>query len=331
MADLAKGLQPPQVGDSSFDAYYYAHCCGDPYTRSDALLKFFDGIADRIVSDIAPASVLDAGCAIGLLVEKLRARGVEAFGMDVSSYAIGQVDPGVRPWCQHGSIAEEFPRNYDLIVSIEVLEHMPVREAEAAIANICRHTGDVIFSSSPLDYKEPTHVNVHPPEYWAAEFARHGLFRDVDFDASYITPWAARFRRRTEPLHRIVRDYERRFWELTIERNDTRSYSMQVQQQLAEQLERIPQLERGVADAQAALAHEHSASEAARREVDRVNALLDARHAELGTMKLAMERAQAAAASATNELAQARDRIFHMERSLFWRARMMVKRLFGGK
>ena len=280
MIDPAAAIRPPAVGDASFDEYYYAHCCGDPYTRSEPLLRFFAGIADRVVADIAPATVLDAGCAIGLLVEALRERGVDATGVDLSSYAIGQVGERLRPYCRHGSIADEFPARYDLIVSLEVLEHMPPRDADAAIANFCRHTDDVLFSSSPFDYKEPTHINVHPPEHWAEAFARHGFYRDVDFDASHITPWAARFRRRAEPPHRIVRDYERRFWELKLESHHTREYATQLQRDL-----------RQIHDARPALA--------------------DAER-QLG--------------ETTQALAQARDRIAHMERSLFWRLRRIFRR-----
>jgi hypothetical protein len=44
-----------------FDAHYYAHNCGRPYQRDEAWQQFFGNIADRIVSDIEPATVLDAG------------------------------------------------------------------------------------------------------------------------------------------------------------------------------------------------------------------------------------------------------------------------------
>ena len=296
MTEPVRAAQTPPVGDSSFDRYYYEHCCGDPYYRSEPLMRFFDGVAERIIADIRPSTVLDAGCAIGLLVESLRTRGVDASGIDLSSYAIGQVHESVRAYCRHGSIADELPQRYDLVVSIEVMEHMPPREAEAAIANVCRHTDDVLFSSTPSDYKEPTHVNVHPPEYWAAEFGRHGFYRDVDFDGSIITPWTVRFRRSTDPFHRIVRGYERRFWELVLERNDTRGYSMKLQDDLAASSERVKGLERALQD-------------------------LHAAH----------EQALADRGVAQTELAQARDRIVHMERSLFWRARMMWQRLRGAR
>ena len=324
MTDPVRAAQTPQVGDASFDQYYYDHCCGDPYCRSEPLLRFFAGIADRLVADIAPATVLDAGCAIGLLVESLRTRGVDASGIDLSSYAIGQVHESVRAYCRHGSIADELPQRYDLIVSIEVLEHMPPREAEAAIANVCRHTDDVVFSSSPFDYKEPTHVNVHPPEYWASEFARHGFYRDVDFDGSFITPWAIRFRRSTEPIHQIVRGYERRFWELTLERNDTRTYSMQVQDKLAVQLEQVEHLRRAAEEAASAVGQAQADAAAVRQEAD-------AARDEAGATRAALDANQATLHAREHELAQARDRIYHMERSAFWRARSAWQRIRGSR
>lgn len=217
-----------------YDEYYFRHGCGTvPYERSVGWSHFFGGLADRIVREINPRTVLDAGCAMGFLVESLRDRGVEAFGVDISDYAISQVRDDVRHYCWKGSILEAFPQRYDLIVCIEVLEHLPRKQSEDAIINLCQFSDDVLFSSSPLDYKEVTHFNVQPPEYWAEQFAHQGLLRDVDFDASFITAWAARFRRRHEPLPRIIRDYERRFWLLSKENHDLRTLSFELRDKLA--------------------------------------------------------------------------------------------------
>jgi SAM-dependent methyltransferase len=222
------------VDPAIFDAYYFAHGCGEPYQRSPAWLALFNAIAERIAQDIQPASVLDAGCAIGLLVESLRQRGIAAWGIDISEYAIQNVPAEMRPYCRVASVADALDRNYDLIVSIEVLEHMRPQEAQAAIANFCQHSADILFSSTPFDYKEASHFNVQPPEAWAELFARHGFYRDVDFDASFITPWAARFRRSAEPLPRLVRNYERRFWLLWKENTDLRKLALEMRDQLAE-------------------------------------------------------------------------------------------------
>lgn len=211
---------------SLFDAYYYAHCCGRPYGRQPEWFAFFGQVADRIASDIRPRKVLDAGCAIGLLVEELRSRDIEAFGVDISEYAISQVHESIRPFCWTGSLTDPLPERYDLVVTIEVLEHMPKADAEKALYNICQCTDDVLFSSSPFDYKEVTHFNVQPPEVWAELFARQGFFRDVDFDASFMTPWAVRYRRRSDPNHLLIKDYERKLWLLWKENTDLRSLNL---------------------------------------------------------------------------------------------------------
>jgi SAM-dependent methyltransferase len=225
-----------------FDAHYYAHGCGEPYGRSEVWLALFNAIAGRIVQDIGPSSVMDAGCAMGLLVEALRQRGVEAFGMDISEYSISQVPADIEPYCQVGSVTEPFAQRYDLMISIEVLEHMSAVESEKAVANFCQHADDVLFSSTPFDYKEATHFNVQPPEYWAELFARHNFYRDVDFDASFITPWAARFRRRNEPPQRLIRDYERKFWLLWKENTDLRSLILEMRSDLSSARDQIEQL-----------------------------------------------------------------------------------------
>ena len=206
-----------------FDAHYYAKYCGRPYQRDESWLSFFGGIADQIVQRIQPKTVLDAGCAMGFLVEALRQRGVEAYGVDISEYAIRNVHPSIQPYCWTGSVADPFPQRYDLIVSIEVLEHMSQNDALKAVENFSNFSDDVLFSSTPFDYKEATHFNVQPPEIWGELFARHGLLRDTDFDASFITAWAVRYRRKAAPTPEIVRDYERKFFLLWKENSDLRS------------------------------------------------------------------------------------------------------------
>ena len=149
--------------------------------------------------------------------------------MDVSEYAIGQVHESVRPYCRVGSITEPFERKYDLVTCIEVFEHMPAHEVERAAQNMCLSTDDILFSSTPFDYKEVTHVNVHPPEYWAALFARQGFYRDFDFDASFLTPWAVRVMRKPFEQGRFISEYERRFFLLWKENSDLRALVKQQQ------------------------------------------------------------------------------------------------------
>ncbi len=218
-----------------FDSYYYQHDCGLPYERNDHWLNFFSGIAQRIVSEISPETVLDAGCAKGFLVEGLRNAGVQAWGIDISQYAIENVHDTIKPYCKVASITDPFPQeHYDLIVSIEVLEHMPPQEADAAIRNLCNHTNQILFSSTPFDYKEVTHVNVQAPEYWAGIFAKNGFYRDFEFDASFVTPWAVKFEKKNLHQMHLIREYERRYFQMWKENVDLRQLSLEIQTKIKE-------------------------------------------------------------------------------------------------
>jgi SAM-dependent methyltransferase len=214
----APASQPPTAYDQHYFSHYFSNATKTgtlAYGRSEHWQSFFGGIADHIINDIAPRTVLDAGCAMGFLVEALRDRGVEAYGIDISEYAISKVRPDIKPFCRVGSVTDPMESQFDLIVSIEVLEHLSQEDAIKAVRNLCASTSDFIFSSTPQDYDEATHFNVQPPEWWTEVFGRQGFFRDVEYDPStYISQWAVRYRRKADPISRVVGDYERLAWRL---------------------------------------------------------------------------------------------------------------------
>lgn len=218
---------------NAYDEHYYRHYAERPYERDPHWLEFFSRVAQRIADEIQPGTVLDAGCAMGFLVEALRERGVEAMGVDVSPFALTNVSDAARPHCWLGSLTDALPHRFDLIVCIEVLEHLTADDARVAIERLCTATDDVLMSSTPFDYKDATHENVRPPDYWAALFARHGFHRDLDYDASYVAPWAMRFRRQRETQDRTVARYERRLWELEKENQARRALTLEQRAELA--------------------------------------------------------------------------------------------------
>jgi len=223
-----------------YGQYYYRHDCGVPYERNEHWLGFFGAMADAIVRDLRPTTVLDAGCAMGFLVEALRERGVEAWGIDVSEHAISQVDESVAGYCQVGSLTEPLPRRYDLIVSVEVLEHIAPAEANAAVANLCAATDRLLLSTTPDDFGEATHLNVQAPEAWSAMLAQNGFLRQTEHDVSYVTPWAALYARSAEPLPEAVRRYDRAWWRAQRETEQLRDSLLTAHNRLAE-LEQQPQ------------------------------------------------------------------------------------------
>jgi hypothetical protein len=231
----------PQTSEL-FDALYFSTSCGRPYQRDVEWLSFFGAVADQIVRRIHPGTVLDVGCAWGFLVESLRDRSVQAFGVDISPYAIGCAHPNIQPYCRVGSITASFPQRYDLIVCIEVLEHLYPDEAVQAVANLCRYSDDILFSSTPFDREEKTHFNVQTPDYWAGLFAQHGFFHDLDFDATFITPWAMRFRCQGKPLDQTAAAYERHLWQQSQAQQASLESINQLQHELMEAERRVQAL-----------------------------------------------------------------------------------------
>jgi SAM-dependent methyltransferase len=275
VSDHATSHASRDSGDavSQFGAYYYSHDCGIPYERNEHWLTFFGNIADAIVRQLRPASVLDAGCAMGFLVEALRRGGVEAWGVDVSEYAISQVHESVRDYCRVASLTEPLPRRYDLITCIEVVEHIAPSDTDKVIANLTQATDRLLLSTSPLDYGEPTHVNVQPPEAWSAALAREGFLRDVDHDASYLTPWAALYKRTDEPLEDTVRRYDRAWWRLRWEVSEMRTSLLGLQ-------ERLERLDEAPAEKREGLLAEVDRQ---KEEILRLRDLVVGKDAELGT------------------------------------------------
>ena len=199
-----------------YDQQYYEHTIARdsavPYTDAGFWGANFAEMAKRIVQTFHPKTVLDAGCALGYLVAALRDLGVEAYGIDISEYAISRVREDIRPFCVMGSLTDPLPavlpQKYDLVVTIEVLEHLTAEDGRAAIRNLCGLSDRVLFSSTPDDFDDVTHINVQQREYWAELFAREGFYDDIFCRPTWVSPQAVLFHK-SEEIPQIVAAYER--------------------------------------------------------------------------------------------------------------------------
>ena len=97
---------------SLYNEEYYRCTYGAvvPYDRTEHYLNFFSIVADQIIRCLRPRRVLDAGCAMGFLVEALWDRGIQAYGIDISQYAISRVRPDMAPYCQVASLTDQIGR-----------------------------------------------------------------------------------------------------------------------------------------------------------------------------------------------------------------------------
>ena len=158
-------------------------------------------VANDLVNllDLEGKYVLDYGCAMGILVNELRAYGVHAIGTDISRYAIRKGDELFknRYFISH---KDEFLKDindtmFDYVLFLDVLEHMEEDEirdllmrlnSDKAVVKIpiCKKEGeDFVFWQSR---KDKTHITKHTKKWWKKLFKECGWRKFVPLDTTYL-------------------------------------------------------------------------------------------------------------------------------------------------
>jgi SAM-dependent methyltransferase len=121
--------------------------------------------------------VLDFGCALGFIVKSFRLLGINAWGYDISEYAINNVPSDTEEYVYRGITWRS--KTWDWIICKDVLEHIPYEEIDETLQNL-RGCGANIFVVVPLadgdKYNEPlyeldaTHIIRENIEWWKDRF-----------------------------------------------------------------------------------------------------------------------------------------------------------------
>lgn len=130
-----------------------------------------------------PSSVLDLGCGVGYWIKVWKDElGVEdVLGIE-GSYVTEDMFFLKKKYLQNEDLklALQLTRKYDLVMSLEVAEHIEEKHSDTFIQNLV-NAGDIILFSAAIKGQIGTyHVNEQMPEYWAQKFAKHD-FVVVDF------------------------------------------------------------------------------------------------------------------------------------------------------
>ncbi len=200
------------------DKNFYEYNLSDnvSYDNKKIWMNNFESIASKIINLFNPETVLDIGCAYGYLVEALRSKGVKAYGIDVSEYAVNQADENVKPFLKSMSaldnLPDNFPKHYDLVVSIEMIEHLYEDDGLKLIEIIASYTDKVLLSSTDSDFDNPTHFNVRPKEYWVEQFAKHNFLRNLEHNVTFISPNTYFFEKVNNlDISSVISHYEKAF------------------------------------------------------------------------------------------------------------------------
>jgi len=126
-------------------------------TKESGYPHYRDGVpfeeqANFIAEYFSPEKALDVGCAKGFTVKRLRERGIDAYGIDISAYAVSSAPKSVKQFIKKADILSiPWPDNqFDVVSCIETMEHLHPKEIDKAIREMKRVTKDYIFLTMPL-------------------------------------------------------------------------------------------------------------------------------------------------------------------------------------
>jgi SAM-dependent methyltransferase len=150
--------------------------------------SFFDGpgcaegaskaaqVVQVLMEVFSPQKVFDVGCGSGFYLREFAKRGVLAVGCEGSAEGVSRCAPPplVFQWDLRKPLL--INSQFDLVLCIEVAEHLPSRFSEVLIKSIANFTSKhVVFTASPPGPWGDDHINCREPEFWDALFNKHGF------------------------------------------------------------------------------------------------------------------------------------------------------------
>jgi SAM-dependent methyltransferase len=144
--------------------------------HSPESLRSAELVVPFLMELVQPSSAIDVGCGTGAWLSVLAKSGVTDYlGIDGDWVNVDQLQ--INPRCfRNVNLADRFnlDRRFDLVLSLEVAEHLPIESAKVFIESLTR-LGPVIAFSAAIPHQGGTsHVNEQWPEFWADLFARCG-------------------------------------------------------------------------------------------------------------------------------------------------------------
>lgn len=134
-------------------------------------------------------SIIEIGCAKGFLVHALRQLGYDAYGEDISEYAVENAFEPVKPY-----ISLPTKEHADLVICKDILEHVPEDEIDDFLINIKKKCARYLFAVIPLgdnnlfrirEYElDITHVLKKDEDWWINKFREHGFILE-NFNYSF--------------------------------------------------------------------------------------------------------------------------------------------------
>lgn len=133
-------------------------------------------IVPLVLERLSPRSVLDFGCGVGVWLETFGRLGVgdcvgvdgpwvprDALHIGDDQFVTARLDEPI-----------DLGRRFDLVLALEVAEHLPEHRSNQLVRNIVEHAPCALFSAAIPHQGGTDHLNEQWPDYWVERFADHG-------------------------------------------------------------------------------------------------------------------------------------------------------------
>ena len=133
-------------------------------------------IVPHVIQLTGCRSVVDVGCGIGTWPRTFIEHGVaDVVGVDFHEESGQLLIPPTSFRKMDLRRPVDLGRSFDLVVCLEVAEHLEEEYAEALVDSLVRHGPIVLFGAAVPGQGGWSHKNEQWPEYWAAKFRARGL------------------------------------------------------------------------------------------------------------------------------------------------------------
>jgi len=173
--------------DWIYDADFYEADVEGPAARSAG------SISSAIVRDLRPRSVIDVGCGTGALLEALRDRGCQVFGVEYAEAALSYCRTRRLEVAKFDLRDARFrpDRRFDVAISMEVAEHLPEPVADPYVDLLTQLSSTVILTAAQPGQGGTDHLNEQPRSYWVNKFQARGFEHDAALADQWGTAWRA--------------------------------------------------------------------------------------------------------------------------------------------
>lgn len=129
-----------------------------------------------ICNNINPKSVIDFGCGNGIWLKAFENAGIKNYcGID-GDYVKKEIFKADFNNFIPKNLNHEINLNkkFDLVLSLEVAEHLNPESSEIFIKSLCNHSDSIIFSAAIPAQKGTNHINLNFQSYWCKIFQKYG-------------------------------------------------------------------------------------------------------------------------------------------------------------